>query len=572
MALPDLTIDILDGALGIVQAGSALAHVKAGVCVGGTPNTLYSFGNGDALQKSLQLGALVEAGADFFMTASQCYFLVVNPSQFGFAGPVTLTGTGSGTVAVSFAPHKQVILKITTGGALGTMKFTYQVGGGAISQPQSTTAGASQTFLVPGTYCVVTFADGAFVLNSTYTIATDGTVTIGGGGINNVTQQSSPLDAWKAKVSITIAGALGTAAFTWSLDNGTTPSAQVVTTGGGKYAIPNSGIVLTFAGAFVALDVYAFDTTGPGFTNTDLNNAMATLSTTYAATEFGTLHVVGYGSSAAAAASQASAVDTQMTTLQNLFKYARAVIECPTVGTLITSGSSAIPDTADTDAVIIAAFQAFSSTRVCVAAGDCALTSQVSGRLYRRNAAWPATRRLGNINPGRDIAEIGLGALTAVRALFRDETATPGLDAQRFITLRTVQGLAGYYLTNAKTMAAPTSDYSRLANARVMDVACSTVRKGALKYINAAVRVNASNGTIVEKDAKAIEADLRGQLYVALIETVPPNASDVSVVVDRAANILSSATLPVAVRITPLGYMTFITVSIGFLNPALLQA
>jgi hypothetical protein len=41
------------------------------------------------------------------------------------------------------------------------------------------------------------------------------------------------------------------------------------------------------------------------------------------------------------------------------------------------------------------------------------------------------------------------------------------------------------------------------------------------------------------------------------------------VVVNRSANILSTSTLPVTVRITPLGYMKYISTNIGFTNPAL---
>jgi hypothetical protein len=43
----------------------------------------------------------------------------------------------------------------------------------------------------------------------------------------------------------------------------------------------------------------------------------------------------------------------------------------------------------------------------------------------------------------------------------------------------------------------------------------------------------------------------------------------VRVTVDRTENILSSRRLPVSIAIIPLGYAKFISVEIGFENPAL---
>ena len=46
----------------------------------------------------------------------------------------------------------------------------------------------------------------------------------------------------------------------------------------------------------------------------------------------------------------------------------------------------------------------------------------------------------------------------------------------------------------------------------------------------------------------------------------PTNDSDH---IDRTANISSTQTMPVTIRVLPLGYARFITVDIGFKNPAL---
>ncbi len=579
--LSDVTITVIDGALGIAPPNPSQAQVKIGVCSNGTPNVLYSFADPQVMQTTLGQGPLVEAAAHLLAVAGgSVYCMPVNPSQFGYAGSVTQLGTGTGTVAVSLAPPTSILIKITTAGTIPTMAFTYQIGSGPVSAPVQTTGVAPFVWVVPGLpLTTVTFAAGTYVLNSTYTIGTDGSITIGGGGINAVTQQSSPLDAYQAIVTIAVAGGLGVGAFKFSVDNGNTQSAQIaIPGGGGKYAIPNTGLVLTFAGTFVAGDTYSFNAIGAGFNNSDVTNALTALITTYASTTWRVGHLVGTPSSAANAAATAATVDTQMTAAANAFIYGRFLVECPTVGTVIVSGTAAIIDSADTDTVVAAAFTSFTSTRVGVCAGDCDLVSSITGRIVRRNAAWAIAARLALVPPGEDGARVGRGSLPGVRKLYRDEGATPALDVARFNTLRSYQGIAGFYPSGTaagpgiKTMALVTSDYYRFANGRVMDVACSTARAASLKYVQASVRVNKTTGTIFEQDAQAIEKDITSAEKPVLTEKAPPDATAVNVQVDRTNNILASSTLNVSVRVTPLGYIGTLNETIGMFNPALAAA
>lgn len=585
MALSEANLTVLDGALGIAAPTDAQTQVKIGVSQGGSTNTLYAFSDSATMQSTLGAeGAMVESAAHVLAIAGgQVMCLPVNPSAFGYAGTVTLNGTSPAVPTISLAPSQQVVITITTAGAVGTMAFTYKVGSGATSQPvaSSDTGGGSFVWRVPGTYCFLTFAAGTYVLSSTYTIATSGVITRGGSAINTVTQQSSPVDAYQVILTVVNGGALGVGTFTYSLDGGDTTSAQIQLPSGATYVIPASGIVVTFtAGTYVAGDTYSFLTVGPGYSTSDLNAALAALRTTYAQQDYGFVHVVGTAASAASAASIASAVDVEMTAQQSAFLYHRAMTECPTVGTIIVSSTSAIADTADTDTVVAAAFASFNSTlgRVGVCAGDCELVSSVTGRIVRRNAAWPITARLSLIPISEDGAFVGRGSLTGVRSLYRDEFATPALDAARFNTLRTYQGKPGFFVSGTagsagvKAMTATTSDYYRFANGRVMDEACKQARAKALDYVQASVRVNKTTGYILEQDAKTIEAGINNPLREKLLNSSPPNASDTSVRVSRNTNILSSATLPIDVRVTPKGYIGSLAMTIGFFNPALAAA
>lgn len=571
-SLPDVTMTINDGGLGIVAPTSGRTHTKIGICTGGIVQELYSFADKDALRSTLGSGPAVEAAhASLSAAGGTILVMPINPSQTGFAGAVTKVGTGAGTIAASLAPADSVLVKITTAGALGTMAFTYQVGSGPVSQPVTSTASpVPNVFLVPGTHTRLSFAAGTYVLNSTYTIGTDGVVTVGGGGISTVTQASNPLDAYEVLITIVTAGGLGVGAFTYSVDGGDTTSGQITIPGGaGTYAIPGTGIVLTFASTFTAGDTYAFDTVGASFNNTDVTNALAALRAEQISVDFFGVHLVGTPASAAAAASTAAVLDVQMQAAEGEFLYTAAFMEAPTVGTIIVSGSAAIRDTADTDSVLETAFASFASRRVAVGAGDVEMVSSITGRIHRRNIMWAASARAAKLSPGTDAAEVLQGSLDGVRSLYRDEGRTPRLDAARFVTARTYRGKRGYFLTNFKMMAQTGSDYTYLVNRRVMDVACNTARAKLLDLLQSKQRVNNQTGFVYETEARKVDTAVSRALEDAIVNTNPSDASAATMTMSRTANVLSTGIFPVKIRVVPHSYVRGITADIGFVNPAL---
>ena len=166
-----------------------------------------------------------------------------------------------------------------------------------------------------------------------------------------------------------------------------------------------------------------------------------------------------------------------------------------------------------------------------------------------------------------DLARVASGNCLGVTKLLRDEYKTPGLDAKRFSTMRSHIGLRGFYITNARMFSGPLSDFRYLQHRRVMDIASRTVRLGQLRYLNDSVRVDKVTGLIFATDADAVDSYITGLLRTTV--TQPGFASDVVALVDRTVNILSTETLVVNYRVTPLGYLKAIQGSIGFFNPAL---
>lgn len=565
MSLPDVSIVVQDGQLGLVPASVANASVKVGVCSDGIVGQIYSANDNGTAQAALGQGPLVDAGAQTLSVAGgPVFFVPINPSAAGAASAVTTPiHLGTGAVAVGFAPRQSVQVKITLGGANGTGTFAIALGGGSYGASVAT-VGGTFNYAVPGTLTTITLAAAqTWVLNDVYTIATDGTVTLSGSGpaATNVTHADSPMDAYSVQLAITTGGALGTAQFTYSVDGGDNISGQILVPSGGKYAIPQTGIVLTFSSTFTLGDTYVFTTTSAGFSNSDITAALTTLNAS--ATDYGFVHIVGAGANAAAAAATAAVIDSAMTAAFVAFRYVFAVMECPT---------------SESDSTIATAFANVAATRVGVCAGDVALVSPINGRVFRRNLAWAYTARLADILAAQSPAAVedgplkNIGSLLVAGApvsLYRDEAKTPLLDAARFVTARTFPGAVGYFITRGMMMAPSGSDFSRVTRRRVMDIACRVVRAAELRWLNKTVRVDKKTGFILEKDAQRFEHEVNGALNAVLLDASPPLASDCTVVMSRTTNILSTNSEPVSISIVPLGELENIITTIGFKNPAL---
>ncbi len=361
-----------------------------------------------------------------------------------------------------------------------------------------------------------------------------------------------PLDQYDVEIIITRDApnlAANSAAFTYTLDGGDNTSAEIAVPLNGAYPIPDTGLTLTFAdGTFITGDAFDFETTAPGFSLSDLTDTLNALLQD--PRTWGFLHVIGPAATSAASASMVAALDTMMSAAERVYRYAFAVIEAPD----------------DTVSNLIAAFRNAASKRVMVCAGFAEVLSPISGLIRKRSSAWPIAARIALAQIHEDLGRVRSGPIVGVSSLYRDEQATPALDDQRFSTLRTIIGLQGYWITNGRMMAPSGSDFSFVQYRRVMDQACSTARSALFPYLNDSLRLDPVTGFILEAEARAIEADVGGQLNDALVAA--GHASSVSILVSRTANIASTQTMPVTIRVQPLGYAKFITVDIGFKNPA----
>lgn len=569
MSLPNVVINVQDGALGSLPASTANVGAHLGVCQSGAA----------AKQASLSI-ASTTGGDGVLWTA-------VTPGAAGNLITITYASPSGGSTTVSVVGNAITISPMTSETNTGVVAAVAASSAASALISGSATGGsdhviaASSAPLTGGvTGVVYTFSDPQTALNTlgqgpltesvchslaiaggtVMAVAVNASVAgstgswthVGAGAGAVSTSSGTPRDGYQIVVKIVAAGNLGVATFQYSLDNGNTFSGVVATAS--TFALGSTGVVLGFtSAAYVAGDTYSATCTAPSYSGTDVTNAFNALTAN--PNTWGFAHLVGNQSSVSADATMATLVNTLMdSAASTLYRYAFAIVE---------TGP-------DTDANITTAYASTVCDRTMVTAGQCTVASPISGNFYNRNVGVPAAARNALIVPSEDMGYVARGALPGVKSISRDENTSNDLDALGFTTVRTITGLPGFYFTSGHMFVAQTSDYYLSQNRRVMDQACIATRVGLLNFLNGSLRVTATTGAIYPQDASKIENTVQSLLNATIL--APGWCSGTSVVVNRTNNILSTKQLLVNTRVTPLGYAKQIVETIAFFNPALASA
>lgn len=469
MALPEVTITVVDGQLGLSGENIDGIHVTLGVCSAGIPNTFYSFSSSSDVPKALGRGPLVEALAYKLDLAGGPQYAV----------PITASVAGTSTVPV---------------------------------------------------------AEGV--------------------GAPAVTLTGAPFDAFEGSVRIVSDGTLGNATFQFALDG--TSWSEIITTAA-TYAVPDSGLVLNFAaGTYTTAHSYSWTSTAPYYNLVNLNAAFAALLADNRKWRF--VHVLGAGATAADTAAVCAALQAHMEAARAQHRFVSAIAE-------------AAPDTASN---LIAAFASVAAGRVMLVVGQAPHISRVSGQIFTRPHSWGVAMRAAwvgqkaTVGIASHLGRVLDGPISGyLQELDPDEFKSPGLDAQRFTTLRTIVGKPGVYVTRGRTLAPFGSDFMYWENLQVINKACTIVRDVMLNYLNDEVSVK-EDGTIGEGEAQKIENACLSRLTAEMVAV--RNVTAAFAVVNRGINIVSTRKLMVAVKVRPLGYAEDISVEIGFDAPRAIAA
>lgn len=402
------------------------------------------------------------------------------------------------------------------------------------------------------------------------------------GSTSVMTLSGTPLDTYYGQVTVLTGGTIGSTGIqiAVSLDAGRTTYQTVNLLAANTYAVPNTGLTLNFAaGTLVAKDTYTWVSTEGVWTDASIQSAinclipLPSLIPEDIIVAGGSAQRNGAGTVGATAA-DVTAFDGYMTTLFNKRRYNRLLCAAGDA----TAGGTSTETEAAWSTSLQTAFAASSSLRVGVTAGHYNAISPISQTQFRRPLLWQAAARDAAVAIQVDLGRVKDGSLANMPSspptppdgyIYHDESVNPGLDAARFMTAYSVAGKPGLFIANSNLMAPPGSDFNWLQHGHVMDAACLLALNFFVTQLSDSVRVNASTGAILAQDAQNLQQQMNAILYSQLVTTNAASAA--SCQINTSNNILTSAQLIVTVKVTPLGYIKSVAITLTFVNPAVQQ-
>lgn len=375
-----------------------------------------------------------------------------------------------------------------------------------------------------------------------------------------------PNDDYEAKLVVVTGGTIGTAGITVrsSLDggrNGLADTDPVTALGTStSFIFPNSGgVAVDFAaGTLVAGDYLTFRCTAPQSTAADLATAMEGL------------RVSAYTWDVAYAA---SIVDASLfPAIETGFSGMRAVNK-----RRMWVGNTRIRTESETRAAYQTALQgifgSLSTVHGSLYAGDAKVYSGVTGRRYRRGAAFAAAAREAWLEEHQNAAMIDWGPLPGVQLPdsvgnpdCHDEFLYPGLDDLRFAVLRTWASRSGAFINDPRIFCSAGSDFQITPYRKVMNLFESTLTEYLEHRLQQPIRVGEKTGYIFEPDAKEIEAGAYAQIDAVLGSG--PRISARGFRVSRTDNLLATRLMHCDGSVVPLAYPRTIALTTSFVNPA----
>lgn len=139
---------------------------------------------------------------------------------------------------------------------------------------------------------------------------------------------------------------------------------------------------------------------------------------------------------------------------------------------------------------------------------------------------------------------------------YEDRVDMETLHDAGFLTFMHRPGSAGYYFGRDNTCSK--DDFRILVHGRVIDKAQRIAAATYAPYIETGITMNA-DGTVNATEA----ADIENTLEQAVLAAMGDQISQVKVYVDLNQDIINTSTINIQLRIMPLGYLTWITVSLG---------
>lgn len=190
-----------------------------------------------------------------------------------------------------------------------------------------------------------------------------------------------------------------------------------------------------------------------------------------------------------------------------------------------------------------------------VAGVDSETGASLAGSALARCCKYGAHIKLGNGQNGAllSITDVAIGGKPYAEYLLAQLEVMHG---NGYIMPQHRSGLAGYYF-GVDNMCTD-SDLRILAYGRIIDKAQAIIQQTYAPFVETAIRVS-SDGTLDEGDVSYLE----NLLECSILSNMTEQISGVKVVIDKNQDIINNSTLAVSCSVQPLGYATWINVTLG---------
>jgi hypothetical protein len=161
MPLPDVTVNVVDGGLGLLPPSAAGLHAKVGVCSAGAVNEIVAVTDPAKVPELFGTGPLANALYDSFAAGSRLVYAVrANGDVAGAIGTITKQKTGQGDLTATGSPLDafEVVVEIVDPGAKNVATFRYSLDGGD-TWSQKITVPTGLTYEMPGTGVTLNFTE-----------------------------------------------------------------------------------------------------------------------------------------------------------------------------------------------------------------------------------------------------------------------------------------------------------------------------------------------------------------------------------------------------------------------------
>lgn len=387
-----------------------------------------------------------------------------------------------------------------------------------------------------------------------------------GTSTGTITVAGAAYDAYQVKVRIKATGTVANGRFDYTLESlGASPtfSEEITIPSGGTYVIPSTNLTLTFvpgAGAvfFENGDSHAFVCTAPQYTTSDLATGATALLAALGNYVIEDTYFTGRSASASAGATMAAAIATVMGQLETRHRWARGMMD---------AGN-------DTGANVKSSFSTVSNARLAVCFGQAdvvTLNPHAGWGVPRMSANFVIGERAAGADLSENLGRIASGGLRC-SAIVNDEGVTQSfLEADKINTLRTYDGMSGFFSTNGYLKSASGSDFLYWDWGRVLDRVCRAVYETLQPWLLRKVRtLTDGTGTLDPRDATRIETAVRARIAAELkgptVEAVPDmnHVTAFQYVVDLTNDVFHTRQIKSTVRLVPTVPIENAATEIGF--------